>query len=173
MKWLPYETWEVQTPVDVTALAEGLRKRIAPLKVLRQIAFWRDDATQGKVTSDGFVFYPAAIYRWYDSPVISGRFTASPTGTTIRMKMTLHPIGIWFLVVLMAMIGFSGLLFLPVLVKACQWEFYAIFFAIALGMLVPAVGMTCYRYSKEAPRAKRLISLYIAGIEREVAGRAT
>ena len=167
MNWLPYEKWEVRTPVDVPTLVGGLQKWVVPYKFLQQLTPWQLDTNRfwGKVTPDGFRI--TRIVRRGNSfkPVIKGKFLESPDGTTIRVTMNLNTFVIAFLVFLFVMFVLyvlAGLLLFSV-------EGNTFLLLASLGIVGFAAALTDFGFWSEVAGAKRLLTEAIAQIEREAA----
>jgi hypothetical protein len=171
MRWLPYEKWEVQTPLDVPTLVKGLSRYAEPYRLFSEITTWwkkNGPPFYGKVDVNGFRLQRRTWYRNHLGAVLSGRFVESPRGTTIQIKMASHP----FVAVFTAIqIGILGVVLAILLVAAIN-EGQGMIAAVLGGMFVFGVVMAYGRYWWDAPRSKRLLSEALAEIEREAAGRA-
>jgi hypothetical protein len=174
MRWLPYEKWEIRTPLDVLTLTEGLGRYTEPYRFFSALTRWNMWGRSwppfwGKVDVNGFHLMRRTWYKHSFRPMLSGRFEESPTGTTIRVTMTLHPLVAAFMLFWLGMVGLFGAIGLLAAICSGKWEIGA----VCGGMFVFGLGMTYGGYWLEAPRAKRLLVEILAAVERDAAARAT
>jgi hypothetical protein len=168
MGWLPYETWEVKTPVSIPILVMGLRRRIDIFSFSRLFKNpWTRDTSRflGHAGMDGFELTRVIRYGNSFKPFLYGRFVAGPDGTTIRVTMTMHP-AIW----VFELFWFGPLLFFSLIcftLLVSQGEWVPLLFC--LGMLSFGSLLTCGGFAAEAGPTKRLFAEAMAEIERDAA----
>ena len=96
MKLLPYNTFEIHTSLSLEEIIAALKKEVEPKKFLR--LSWRNYAFfEGDVSREGFKITRIIKYRNSFAPIIRGTFKQSPTGTSVLIRMSLHPFVIVFL----------------------------------------------------------------------------
>jgi len=142
MKWLPYDCWTIGSPLDVPTLVAGMRERIEPTKWFRK--WWSNDHTplQGTIHDQGFSASRVIHYQNAFLPILYGKFTPNPTGTTIRVRMMLHPLVIVFMA---NCFGFLGICCLAGLIAAIQDGTWGVLIAASImgGLSLLLTYATC------------------------------
>ncbi len=89
MKLLPYDSFEIDTPMSAKAIIGVLTDTVEPTRWFR---LSKDHKTfQGTVEHDGFKITRIIHYRNSFLPVVRGRFAPGPSGFTVTVTMRLHP----------------------------------------------------------------------------------
>jgi hypothetical protein len=161
MKWLPYESWEVQSPLSADGLVRGMTKRIGPAKWFG----WARAHTplQGQVHAGGFLVSRVIAYRNSFLPCIHGTFIPSDRGTTIRIRMMPHIVVIVFMACWFGMLGLFGLVGLFVLIAEGNW----ILLLVCGGMGAFALLLVYGGFWAEAGKAKDLLSQVLLEVHSE------
>ena len=168
MKWLPYDCWTVDSPLDVPALVAGMRERIEPTKWFR----WpgsRDHAPlQGAIHERGFTASRIIHYRNSSLPVFYGTFTPTPRGTTIRVRMMPHPVVIVFMALWFSCLGLFGFVGSLAAVHGGTWCLLSVVGSMGAIALVAIWG----GYFLEAGKTKRLLSQVFLEVHKEAADKS-
>jgi len=160
MKWLPNDSWEVQSPLSVERLVQGIARRVGPLKAITWP--WGDDRPiqfQGRVDERGFSVSRIQHFGNTFVPHLAATFVPNEEGTTIRIRMTVNPVAIPFMAAWCG--GMAVLAFLTL--WGGDWMFAAVMGS--LGVCVPAA--TYAFLWEEARRSRRRLSLMLKEIHRE------
>jgi hypothetical protein len=91
MKWLPYESWEVRTPLGRADLVTALRARVDPARWApwkSRTLFW------GRITTRGFMISRRAWQSLALQPVLYGKFLPAESGASVHVRMMPHPVAI-------------------------------------------------------------------------------
>jgi hypothetical protein len=163
MLWLPYSSWTVEFPLDVDTLADGMRRRIERTRWFRKPWARNHTPLQGSIYARGFTATRVIHYRNSFLPVLYGQFIPHKQGTTIHIRMMLHPLVLLFLANWLGLAGVFTLIGLAVWIGGGDW----IFPAIAGGMAAFAVLLTYGGFFAEATRTRELITSVFADIQRE------
>jgi hypothetical protein len=141
VKLLPYESFEIETPLSKEEVIEMLNSQIEPWKLFRWPWKMGHKVFQGSVTSDKFKISKIIHYRNSFLPIIHGTFGCNSSGNVISIKMTLHPMAIvfmcaWFLLLLIGimnvllgasndksfpLIGFIIIIISYIFIGVCFW----------------------------------------------------
>jgi WD40 repeat protein len=119
MRFLPYDTFTLQTPDPLPIVMNRLAAQIEPTKIVRW-SFSRNHLPyQGTFSETGFQISRIIHNRNSFLPMIRGQFESSSLGTSVHITMRLHPVVIAFL--------------------SCWYLFwYGIFFPVWLTGSIPA-----------------------------------
>jgi hypothetical protein len=171
MKLLPYKTWELQSPLPVQQLIVGMVKRIEPARWLRWPTKRDHTPLQGSVHDRGFIVSRVLHYQNPSPPTIYGTFIPGKTGTTIRVRMTLHYLlwafyGIWF-----GMLGLFGLASVTVFAQGDRISTVTLMLVIG-GMAILGGAFLCGGFWAEARRAEELLWKTLMDIHEEAGVRA-
>ena len=168
MKWLPYESWELASPLQVDQMVDGMARRVEPVKWFRMP--WGNDHTpfQGSIHEHGFTISRVIHYSNSFLPVLNGTFIPTQSGTTIKIRMALHAFVLAFLAAWFGMLGLFGLAGILLLVSKGDWTLIG----ILAGMALFAVAMTWGCFWAEAGKTKRLFLELMLEIHEEAAGQS-
>lgn len=168
MKLLPYDSWSIESPLDVQTLVTGMTERIEPRKLFRGFSTLGHTPLQGTVSTDGFSASRIIHYRNSFLPMLYGKFTPNQQGTTIRIKMMLHPFVLAFLGVWFGMLGLFSLSGIAALLESGSWGFLR-----HIGFMGGiAILLTYGAFFAEAGKAKNLISQLLLEIHKEAANKS-
>ena len=167
MKLLPYDSWTIDSPLDLPELVAGMTQRIEPQKWFRGLTRGALLPLQGKVDLQGFSASRIITYRNSFLPMLYGKFIPTQQGTTICIKMMLHPFVLAFLAVWFGMLGLFSLAGIAALVENGSWGFLG-HIGIMGGF---ALLLTYGAFFAEAGKAKNLISQVILEIHKEAANK--
>jgi hypothetical protein len=95
-KWLPYASWEVESPLRVDDLVNGMSTAVERSKCLR----WRKTdhlPFEGEIGPDGFHIRRVIHYQNSFLPQVYGRFDSCANGSVIRVRMMIHPLILAFM----------------------------------------------------------------------------
>ena len=165
MKWLPYDSWVIDSPLDVPALVAAMRELIEPTQWFRRPG--RSDHTplQGTINDQGFTSSRIIHYRNSFLPMLYGRFIPTPAGTSIRIRMTLHPLVMAFMAYWLGMTGLFALLGVVAGFTGQTWTM-----GIVAGcMFLFGLGMTYAGFWAEAGKAKAILSEVLLDLHKEAA----
>ncbi|MBD1914050.1 hypothetical protein [Leptolyngbya sp. FACHB-8] len=98
MKLVPYETFTLQTSDSIFQVREKLSAFIEPPKPLRWSHSCSNVPYAGRLDETGFEIRRIIYYRNSFLPIIRGQFEATAQGTTIHIRMGMHPLVIAFLI---------------------------------------------------------------------------
>lgn len=161
MKWLPYDSWEVQSPLSVDELVRGMSGRIRAVKWFA----WARAHTplQGDVNSGGFRVSRVIPYANAGLPCIHGTFIPGDRGTTIRLRMMPHLVVIVFMAYWLGMLGLFGLVSVLALIGDGSWTLLLVFGGMGAFALLLVYGA----FWAEAGKAKSLLSEVLLEVHRE------
>lgn len=168
MKWLPYESWTIDSPLDVPTLVAGMRERIEPTKWFRK--WWGSDHTplQGTIHDRGFSASRVIHYRNSFLPMLYGKFLPASGGTMIRVRMMPHPLVIAFMAHWFGFLGIFGLVGLIVAIQDGTWGFL-----LPVGIMGGfGLILTYGAFFAEAGKAKNLISQVLLDVHKEAAHKS-
>lgn len=167
MKLLPYDSWSIESPLDVQTLVAGMTERIEPCKWFQGFSSSDRTSLQGTVSAAGFSA-SRIYYRNSFLPMLYGRFSPHQQGTTIRITMMLHPFVLAFLVVWFGMLGLFSIAGIAVLLESGSWDFLR-HIGIMGGF---AILLTYGAFFAEAGKAKKLISQVLLEIHLEATNKS-
>jgi WD40 repeat protein len=98
MRFLPYDTFILQTPDSLPIILERLATHIEPPKIFRWQFSRNHLPYEGTLSDTGFQISRIIHYRNSFLPVIRGKFEPSSIGISVRITMGLHPIVTVFLI---------------------------------------------------------------------------
>jgi hypothetical protein len=103
VRFLPYDTFTLQTPDPLPIVLNRLAAQIEPTKTVRWHFSRHHLPYEGTLSEAGFQICRIIHYRNSFLPIIRGQFTSSPLGTSVHITMRLHPFVIafsifWYLV---------------------------------------------------------------------------
>lgn len=149
---MPFRTVEIRSPLSAAAVEERIGAIVQPrLRGFRALTGSAATAPlHGEVA--GRTFNVSRVIRYRNSflPVIRGVIAENiEGGTTIRLRMTLHPATAVFMLLWM---GFVAVSLVPLAVKGAGLEAL-----IPAAMLLFAVGLVSFGFYPEARKAERII----------------
>lgn len=160
MKLLPYDTFEIRTSLTLEEIITALKKEVEPRKWFRW--FSRDQVVfEGDVSRDGFKIGRIINYRNSFAPIIRGTFKQSPNGTTVLIRMNLHPLVIVFLCIWLS--GFIGFFL------SLNYPLFVPFAIMLLFISVMVLGGFWYEVQETKPK---LISILNGQIKSEQIAQA-
>lgn len=168
MRWLPYDSWTLESPLKVHRLVARMQERIEPRKWVRKP--WSHDHTalQATIHEQGFSARRIIHYRNAFLPILYGKFTPTETGTSIRIRMMPHPLVIGFMACPFGFLAIVGLAGLAAALEDGNWSFPA-----GVGVMGGLALLLVYgSFFAEADKAKLLISQVFIDVHKEAATRA-
>jgi hypothetical protein len=160
MKWLPSDSWEVQSPLSVERLVRGIARRVGPVKAITWP--WGDDRPmqfQGTVDERGFSVSRIQHFGNTFVPHLAATFVPNKEGTTIRIRMIVSVAAIPF------MAAWCGGMALGTFITLWGGDWVLAAVLGSLGVCVPAA--TYASLWEEARRSRRRLSLMLKEIHRE------
>ena len=156
-KLLPVDAFEIETSYPIEALMRLLETQIEPQKLIR-FRFGRRDHKpfQGDFSRDGFKMTRIIHYRNSFLPVIRGTFHPNVRGTTIVIKMTLHPLIIGFMAFWLGTIGSVAVSMLATTLVSSEVTFGAAL--VPVGMFVFGCIMVYGGFWWEVNKAKTMLT---------------
>jgi hypothetical protein len=97
MKFLPSDTFRIQTSEPVSVVVNRLSTEVEPEKLFDLNMFRKHKIFAGKVWDSGFKVSRIISGRNSFKPIITGKFEPISSGTIIDIKMSLHPLVIGFI----------------------------------------------------------------------------
>ena len=102
MRVLPYDAFTLQTLDPLPIVLQRMATQIEPPKPIRWQFSGNHLPYEGTLSETGFQISRIIHHRNSFLPVIRGRFEPSPSGTSVRITMRLHPyviafLGFWYL----------------------------------------------------------------------------
>jgi hypothetical protein len=162
MKWFPYETWVIESPLSHEVLRKAMSARIEKPDRLR---LWhhflgnteKHKPLEGTVKGRNFTLRRVIYHRNSFQPYLYGRFKPNDHGTTLIMSMTLHSLTIAFF-----LLWFGVLFMLSVLIFFVGTN--GLTLLVPLGFLLFAVILVEVGFHSEANQTKALFSELLADI---------
>jgi hypothetical protein len=169
MRLLLYKTWQVESPLKVNQLLDGMRKRIEPSCP----TFIENKFLWGRVDTRGFTvsriihnssFFP---HSKFILPVLSGIFIDNGNGTTIKITMTLRRVVWVFLAAVLAMAGpyIIVLALAGILVLAQEGDWFLINISGVIGLVAPSLVIVGYLL--EASKSEKLLAEVLVDVHKE------
>ena len=171
MKWLPHETWDVESPLDSVELALRMKPRLEA----HGKWWWQGDRSafpllRGSVNSNGFSACLECVSRHRPVELV-GRFNPNDCGTTIRIRTMPLRLTLIFLVMWMLAVGLICVVVAVSAYREGQWDRLLIPGLMeAGGFLILCLELALYRY--KAPQAKELLTLLLAEVHDDAARNA-
>jgi len=165
MKIWPSDEYELLTPLAPEQIVMGLKSRTEPENVFYFSS--NRKLFQGSISSGGFKFFYVKGNGNRNSfrPLIIGRFSKSPAGTVIRIRMRLHGAVLGFMCY---WLGFLSLFLLMYVVKLLSGEPNAVrAIPVILGMLAFGCILPCVGFWSETDCARQILLQVLREIERE------
>ncbi|MGC4006343.1 MAG: hypothetical protein QM811_25770 [Pirellulales bacterium] len=152
MRYLPYDAFTLDTDLAPGVVVERLRAVVEPYRVFRFGGYSKP--FQGYVEPDEFAFSRVIEYRNSFLPRITGRIVARANGTTLDVRVAMHPFVTVFLIVWLSGVTIA---FLVTCVVAVQRHETAWTMLIPLGMLLFGYGLAMGGFWSEARGTPRTI----------------
>jgi hypothetical protein len=169
MKLWPSDSFEIETRLPPEKIASSMGSWVEPKKLFR---FSSDHALfQGNVTLDGFKMTRIIHYRNSFLPVLRGTFLRAPAGTTIRIKMELHPLVMAFMCFWFSGVGLGLAVATTALVSGRTQ--LSPMLLIPLGMLAFGLALVLGGFWSEAKKQKPLLLGMFQKIESSEPGRSS
>lgn len=147
---LPYTSFTIETTATIPRLVEQLSQVVEPSRI-RWI--WNRGKEhkyfQGQLHERGFRLSRVIHYRNSFLPLIYGRFEEDPLGTTVHVRMHLHPLVLLFLVVWVTVFTF--------IVLNIAWDANAplgVLSGVAILLLIMGIVTAVFWYEARKARAK-------------------
>jgi len=165
MKLIPYESWEIKTPLQISQLVGAMTRKIEQPKWFRWPLNADHTLLQGTINQRGFTVSRVIHYRNSCLPVMTGKFIPYEAGTRSKIAMTLHPIVIASMAVWSGMLALFSLVGIVALVTQGQWTFVF----VTGGMAIFGVALTCGSFWAEAGKTRDGLAQVMMDIHKEVA----
>ena len=115
MKFLPYDSFEIETSFPLEDTIASLKSNVEPKRWLR---FSRNHKIfEGEVARDSFKIMRIIHYRNSFLPIIRGTFQQCRTGVKVIVRMGLHPFVIAFIYIWFGGVGIGIIAFLKQLLR--------------------------------------------------------
>ncbi|MDX2250142.1 MAG: hypothetical protein SF052_25390 [Bacteroidia bacterium] len=157
MKYLPFENIIYKTHLSPDEVRRRLAEKVEPQKFFRMTGFGRnknDKDYEGKVDQNGFQITRIIGYRNSFLPQIEGEIQPGGEGTSVHVKMNLHPLVWVFIFIWCAGVGSA---FVALTVSSVQRGEFDLFVLIPLGMLVFVYFMTIFAFKFESAKSKKYL----------------
>ncbi|MCA9227000.1 MAG: SRPBCC family protein [Planctomycetales bacterium] len=152
MKLLPYDTMTIHVPLPVESVKELLRQHVAPVRWFRRVT--KRVAFKGQVSESRFKISRSIEYRNSFLPFLDGTFEPEAEGTTIHVRLTLHPLVVAFLC---CWFGSLVLFAIGNIFPLFRDGEPTILFAVG-GFAVFSALLTLVGFWAEVPKSRRLLS---------------
>jgi hypothetical protein len=150
MKFLPHDSYEIQTSLTLDTVVDLLKQKVEPRKWLR---FSRSHQPfEGEVSGNGFTIHRIIHHVNSFLPIIQGTFEQNDNGIKILVRMRLHRFVSAFMCV-----WFGGLTIGILGLATAKTEPSAVLL-IPLGMLLFGWGLASGCFWSEAKKAKLMLS---------------
>lgn len=153
MKYLPIENITYKTRLKEEEVLKRLADSIEPEKI--RFGLFDSSATkpyEGQI--DGASFRIKRIIRYRNSflPRISGTIVKDFDGTTINVKMKLHPLVMVFICFWCGSVGLAGITIMAISLRNASYEPASL---IPFGMFIFAYGLTmgCFKYESNKSKS--------------------
>ena len=153
MKLWPSDSFEIHTNLSRQETIEKVASFVEPKKWFR--FFHEGKPFQGKCSQEGFRITRIIRYRNSFLPIINGNYLNGSNGTTIQIKMVLHPIVIafmciWFGGVIIGAVSISYSL----VIRKCSFQLPMF---IPFAMLLFGIALVSGSFWFEAKKQKPLL----------------
>jgi hypothetical protein len=115
MKWLPYENLTIVTNLSPDIAQADLENEVSPNNTLILFPRFRrqcDGSFLGGVADGAFRIRPQTVSRNLFLPNISGTISPGPGGSSIQLKMRIHPLAPLVIFAWIALTSMSGMIIL-------------------------------------------------------------
>jgi hypothetical protein len=165
MRWLPCESWEIESPLSVPELVTEMTKRIEPSKWFLLPQNRSHAPLHGSIHSGGFAVSRVIRYRNSFLVALYGTFVPHQNGTTIRVRTLVHPLVRVFMAVYFGNVGMFGLFALVL-----EHNRMGCFFLGISGIItIAGIGFVYGIFWAEAGKSRRVLSTVLTDIHKEAA----
>lgn len=155
----PYHSFDIETTLSLDECVASLSSEVEPQKWLRFSTTHK--IFQGVISHTGFTVTRIIHYRNSFLPVASGTFRSSPRGTTVTIRMRMHPWVTAFMCVWFGGVGFA----LVALMSGHQGKHFQ--GLIPLGMLMFGLALVNGGFWFEVKRTQPILERMLLHKERQ------
>lgn len=157
MKFFPSEKITYKTKLKEDEIVNRLSQIMEPEKRIRLHLFQKGDSKSYEGKMVGRIFKMTRIIRYRNSflPIINGTIIPDFDGTTIEVKMRLHPFVAVFIGIWMGGVFLACLLMLIEILRTFQTKGFQPMLLIPFGMLLFGYVLTMAGFTYESKKTKK------------------